>query len=498
MSNGKIGVVVVVGSLIAACFSATKPLDSTQTGNPPVIDTERVALRLSSTDLRVIGEPGAVEPGGAKVEVKNLTTGMSFTTEAAADGSFDLAVTGTANDAYSVRAKAGGKTSSPVFVLRGTAAIGDGRDGSLSCEQRNTLAGELLSQTSESADRICTVDADCAAVVARASCYAPGCTYAYVSARGRAEIESVSRDIDANLCADYEADGCSHALPKCMEPATAVCAMGRCEGSTPAQSEEPAPSCNSLALKAGKLLDDAIQAADRSCMVDADCMSARVHVSCREECAFAAGVSRSGLDTLDAALSRIEAQECGQFETLGCQIAGRVCGTSQPDIGCIQNQCMARMPPSELPDCVVCLETSLQWQLHSGPGVEDISTVEPCARYLRHRSAALTGNEYSCETQLRACNAIASTGAISTALAHPDVQSALNSTANPVNFGNIRGDVTFQVTIGMHQLVLGGSCDGAPPDCIPVPPGVQALRETLQQIDGGLSGPMGPCAGVED
>ncbi|HKP64958.1 MAG TPA: carboxypeptidase-like regulatory domain-containing protein [Polyangiales bacterium] len=499
MPNAKLALVIVLGGLVAACFSANRPLDSTQTGNPPVIKTDRVALHLSSSDVRVIGEPGAVEPGGAKVEVINLTTGMSFTTQAAPDGSFDVEVSGSANDAYSVRAKAGSKTSSPVFVIRGTAAVGDGTDGSLSCQQRYSLAGELLKQASEAADRSCNVDADCEALLAEASCYVSGCVYAYVSERGRTQIERVSRDIDANLCAEYAADGCTHTQTQCMPPAAAVCQMGQCGTGAPDVPQEPEPSCNSLSLRAGKLLDDAHHAADQSCMVDSDCVREQVRLSCREDCTFVVGFSQAGAAQFESAYRKIEAEECSQFKALGCRATEPDCEESQYDIACVQNVCTTRPRQQDpLPDCVVCLNTYLQWHATpSGALVTDTSTLASCATYQRHRVNRQTGEESSCETKLVACNAITSTGAISTALAHPDVQTVLNYPENPVKLGNTRTGDVFQMTIGMRQLELGGSCEGAPPDCAPVPPGVEALRKLLQEIDQAFSEPMGACAGLK-
>jgi hypothetical protein len=500
MPNAKHLLVIVVGSLIAACFSANKPLDSTQTGNPPVIDTERVALRVSRSDVRVIGAAGAVEPGGAKVEVKNLTTGMSFTTKAAADGSFDLTISGSENDAYSVSAKAGGRTSNPVFVIRGTAAVGDGRDGSLSCEQRNTLAGELLTQAADGADRNCTTDADCSPVIAGASCYSPGCSFAYVSELGRAQIERVGRDIDANLCAEYAVDGCSHALPKCTAPAPAACLMGHCGSSVP-PAEEPPPSCSSLALRALARLDDAVQAADRSCMVDSDCVRAAVNLSCREACPLAAGFSAAGAASVEAAAREIEANVCSEYNALGCSPEASMCNMNMYELACVDYKCTPRLsmqpPVTNLPDCVVCLKDYVQWESHEGPAIESRSYVQPCASYERHRFNGMTGDEVTCTTQLVACNAFTSTGAISTALAQSDVQQAVNSPDNPVKFGNTNTGF-FRVTIGMHQIELGGSCEGAPPSCIPVPKGLDDLRTLLQQIDAAFASPMGPCAAIMD
>jgi hypothetical protein len=490
MPNVKLTLGIVVGSLVAACFSANKPIDSTQTGNPPVIQTERVALRLSSTDARVIGEPGAVEPGGATVEITNLRTGETITTEAAEDGSFDVVV-GLASDSYSVRAKVGGQRSSPVYVVRGTAAVGDGRDGSLSCEQRNTLAGELLTEAADRADRSCTTDSDCAPVVARASCYQPSCWFAYVSDRGGAQIERVSREIDGNLCAEYDVDACSHALPKCAEPSAAVCKMGQC---APIVPQEPAASCNSLALEAGKRFDDAIQAADRSCNDIQDCIVSPMRVSCREDCPLPTSFSQVGLDSLNAAVRDIEAQECAAFDAIGCKVSEPTCGDLVVAVACIQNVCTPRTPGDEVPPCGGCLDQVIEWGLEAGGGISDMSQLAPCARYQRHRFSALDGNEVRCEAELDACSEIASTGAIWAALSHPDVQALATRSVNPIPFGDRRAEV-FKIRIGIRELLLGGSCDDAPPDCVPVPPGIAELRDLLQQIDQSTIA-AGPCASL--
>ncbi len=162
--------------------------------------------------------------------------------------------------------------------------------------------------------------------------------------------------------------------------------------------------------------------------------------------------------------------------------------------------CTQEVPPNGLPECVICLENSVQWESNPGVGVTDVSSAAPCADYHRKRIDALTGNEFDCEAQLVACNAITSTGAISAALADSDVQRVLTNPENPVRLGNTRQGDIFRITIGMRQLELSesGSCEGAPPDCAPVPPGVERLREVLQQIDSALSNPMGPCAGIEN
>jgi hypothetical protein len=487
----------VVGSaaciLIAACFSANRPLDSTQTGNPPVIDAERVALRVSSSEVHVLGEPGAVEPGGATVEVTNLMSGMTFTTKANADGSFDLEVSGSPDDTFSVRARSANGSSSVVYVIRGTAAVGNGQDGSLSCEQRNTLAGEVLTQTAESADRDCATDMDCQAIVARASCYAPACTYAFVSELGRSVIEGVSRGIESGLCVNYEKDGCDHPLPKCPAPPAAVCLIGQCGSSSPSESDPVGPSCNSLQLKVGELLDEAFTAADKSCIVDADCVETASRVSCWYDCQYPTAFSRAGRAAVDAAITEINATQCAEFDAMSCKVSEPGCGTVALRFGCVSGQCELHNSATPLPDCGMCLDQPVSWGPVSSEGVDyESSTLEPCVRYTRIRTRENRSVVDECTGYLGACDSIASVGAVSTALAHADVTMALNSPGDPVLFGNqhvpanqtpTRDNVPFQVTIGMHQIILGGSCEGAPPNCIPVPAGLTALKVLLQQID---------------
>jgi hypothetical protein len=236
-------------------------------------------------------------------------------------------------------------------------------------------------------------------------------------------------------------------------------------------------------------------------MVDADCRPVPLRISCRADCPLTVGFSQAGADAVEAAMRDIEAQECGEFEKLGCQISDPTCSMNDLDVHCVQNVCTQDTPKHDIPDCVICLETSLQWESESNPGVgvTDRSRVEPCAYYHRKRIDPRTGNEFDCETELVACSAITSTGAISTALADSDVQAVLNSPENPVRLGNVRQGEIFRIMIGMRLLELSdASCEGAPPDCVPVPAGVQRLRETLQQIDRALSGPMTACFGIEN
>ena len=101
----------LLASLVVGCGAASDSLDSTDTGNPPVIRAQELRLAASSAGVVVSGEPGAVTPG-AEVEVVNVTTGASETTTAASDGSFEVELTGTLDHEYSVRATLRGRSAS--------------------------------------------------------------------------------------------------------------------------------------------------------------------------------------------------------------------------------------------------------------------------------------------------------------------------------------------------------------------------------------------------
>ena len=86
------------------------PKNSTETGNPPVIDLGRIALAMERDQLHLVGQPRAVMPGSAELEVERLATGDVQSGRAERDGSFDLVVDGTLADSYRLRARTRGVT----------------------------------------------------------------------------------------------------------------------------------------------------------------------------------------------------------------------------------------------------------------------------------------------------------------------------------------------------------------------------------------------------
>ena len=108
--------------LLVGCGGQSDAL-STDTGNPPVIIGQKLSVTPSDQGVVVAGTPGAVT-GGASVEVRNVTSGQSRTTMAAADGSFEVEVEGTPSDEYRIQASLGGQSASASLNSAGSGSTG--------------------------------------------------------------------------------------------------------------------------------------------------------------------------------------------------------------------------------------------------------------------------------------------------------------------------------------------------------------------------------------
>lgn len=100
------------------CSSDSASVGSTDTGNPPVIDTQSLSVERSGDGVVVSAEPGGV-PGGASVEVTNLATGDSASTTADDDGSFEVELAGSVDDEYEVEVEADGERDSATISASG-------------------------------------------------------------------------------------------------------------------------------------------------------------------------------------------------------------------------------------------------------------------------------------------------------------------------------------------------------------------------------------------
>lgn len=227
-------------SLALACGCA-RTTDSTETGNPPVIDAELVALVAESGEVHVVGEPKAVRPGGVELEVKTVSSGELSRGMVAADGSLDVAVDGTLDDTYRLRAIGAKASSEPVYLGRdGVIDTPDGGvdvdGGTLMCLDRMEAIRDRIVQIEADADRSCSSSYDCGETAAPDTCpyFCRGVALAHASA---SEVGSALAAIGTSLCEPFEADGCSQGLPvpSCALPPPIGCVDAqctRCEGAS--------------------------------------------------------------------------------------------------------------------------------------------------------------------------------------------------------------------------------------------------------------------------
>jgi hypothetical protein len=142
--------------------------------------------------------------------------------------------------------------------------------------------------------------------------------------------------------------------------------------------------------------------------------------------------------------------------------------------------------PMDASDCG-CVP-DMQWGMNGGfTPYEEATLLTACEAY-RHERRQFTSNGTvlvaSCDLRLIGCGSGVRSGRdILTALDHPDVQNAV--TAGNVLYGYDARPVDGQVLriqVGGAVIDVGADC-GAHPNCTPVPSGVRALADLLQQID---------------
>ncbi len=235
-------------TLLCACARTT---DSTETGNPPVIDVELIALVEKSGEVHVVGEPKAIRPGGGRLEVTTVASGDVARGDVGEDGSFDVAVDGTLDDQYRLRAIGAKASSEPVYFDRGgvidapdagaagaggaaDAAAGDA--GDLSCEDLGVQIQDRFAQVEADFAGTCLSNADCGETRAAAHCpiYCHGVALAYEWLPMSA---SVIDSIGSSLCEPFAAKGecplinadCTLSPPiACVESQCTLCEGASC------------------------------------------------------------------------------------------------------------------------------------------------------------------------------------------------------------------------------------------------------------------------------
>jgi hypothetical protein len=221
----------VLLAVVALNCGSSHTEGSTETGNPPVIDVDRIALETNPTSeaVHVVGKAGAVPPG-ATVSVDVLGTDQKVEIKANASGGFDVAIDNPSpSTIVEVRVGAKNEQSAPIFVTANGAVEGDDDSGKLSCMQRTNIASQIIGKASEAANQ-CMRDQDCYYVSPATVCTSP-CGDVVTGRNAVPTVEAAVQNIDSYLCQDFMSDGCQLIIPPCipMLPADLRCVNGRCE-----------------------------------------------------------------------------------------------------------------------------------------------------------------------------------------------------------------------------------------------------------------------------
>lgn len=234
-----------------------------ETGNPPVITPDHVYTQNVDGGVQVTGQPGAVEPGGATVEVTNVDSGEVITVQSNPDGSFTVMFKGDTPAGVSIRVSDEHGSSMPlVLSVERTTNVGTTRtsgamdagmptpsesaDASipvcpnppclsverapLPCGDRQMQADNMLNAALSEADLTCATAADCVSVTLSTQCHAR-CSGSLVVSRGaQADLDALVSRLDRTLCGGDYSTTCNEQTDSCTEgpePA-AACESGKC------------------------------------------------------------------------------------------------------------------------------------------------------------------------------------------------------------------------------------------------------------------------------
>jgi hypothetical protein len=284
-----------------ACVAESVPDGVTETGNPPVVERDRIAVDLDGDVAKVTGSPGAV-PEGSKVRIENTRSGAAKTATAGDDGSFAVEVPARAGDAIEIEVKGeGGTLRIAIDVSAGSADAGDGTpelSESTNPEDSDTdeptppvnpedsgvqggYCGELeaalrleYGALANDVDKSCTQNSDCVKLSTPLECLTWTCrTQEPVSVAGQAQVDAKLPALDAK-CAEMLAIDCPTGFIPCPAPfpGEVACVEGMCTTGV----DVPASACDTFAT----WIDEFWQGVDDSCEQDDDCVVAPVDPSC--------------------------------------------------------------------------------------------------------------------------------------------------------------------------------------------------------------------------
>lgn len=223
--------------------------NSTETGNPPLLASDRIDVQdASAGQVEVRGAAGAVEPGGASVVVTNTTSGEAASTESKSNGAFRVTLPGSAADEYRVEVSVDGETVST--AISGTEVTSEPTTESTACEK--ICAGPAECGARETLFPVTGCDCDdsvceCSQAECVEACKSDFARFQEQSAACAASISAVHTCIQSATCEQFR-DGDEEALfalPVCQRARTFgdVCdpSFGQCmpAGSVASSSFEP-------------------------------------------------------------------------------------------------------------------------------------------------------------------------------------------------------------------------------------------------------------------
>jgi len=298
--------IAVCPPLLGRCGGAAEY--STETGNPPVVQRQKLHVVLRDTGVEVVGDAGAVSPG-ATVRVTNRSTGESAEATARADGSVNVVVPGSSQDEYEVTVSNGSGSQTVQVSAQTSGDIADAGAPPGACEDlRQTLAARV-SAGFANVDKTCQRDEECVVASTNSGCYS-SCGSAIASRSGaQAAGAAVLQDI-APLCNEFDSQHCQTPFSLCDEGSPALVCNGTC-------TRVDALSCDQLLAQASARVTPVVSDAARACSRDEDCALAKADI-CPQTCPHYESVASSALAGLQRSIAETAGLYCGSAKSLGC------------------------------------------------------------------------------------------------------------------------------------------------------------------------------------
>jgi hypothetical protein len=301
--------IAVCPPLLGRCGGAVE--HSTETGNPPVVQRQKLHVVLRDIGVEVVGDAGAVSPG-ATVRVTNLSTGNSAEGTARADGSVNIVVPGSPQDEYEVTVSNGNGAQTVQVSAQtsdDTADAADGGPAGACTDLRKTLAARIAAGFAN-VDKTCQRDEECVYFATSSSCYS-GCEIVIASSSGaQAARAAVVQDI-APLCNEFDSQRCGTPDIGCLGDSPVLVCNGTCTG-------VDTLGCDDLTARAASRVTTLVNDASRSCSRDDDCALVQADIRCVAGCNYFQSVASSALEGLQYSITETESLYCGSTESLGC------------------------------------------------------------------------------------------------------------------------------------------------------------------------------------